>query len=675
MYQRPRIRLIYRQRMTLKMRLLKAMRQRGFIYSAASVVAFILFFGYFNLMSPTGVYATSDETLSSGSFIINMGITPQTYANGLKPYGMLYDLIYNYNVPVKWVINSSKVKDGADFTYNGIDYKGGTFIIRAEDITSSVTTRITYWQGQGVQGVYTAGAITVPVYATLTYFPKAMIDNLSNNQNIITGYYTNAALPATSYDIGDPTQLTSCHDIWINPHGDPLWSTHSPLYNFVTAQKSSIWSECHAVSVMEGVTNTSSPFQQLDYLSTNGLQCYSSGKCGAGVTQTHAGNPTAPYTHNYPTDPVMQFMGTMDGATNGGSEKWYIPQTTGAWRGTTKRLVTTSDGASPNEGALMVYGRAYGNANNGYVMYEAGHDIDGNGTTAEKVAAQRAFFNYLLVAGSLKQVVVLNYTIPSSLIGNETSQVLVNVNSGTPPYTFAWTSTVGGSFANAAKDTTNFTSPIVASPTTGVLKCVITDACGRKQIVSSIITIGSSVLPVTLIDFSAKEFSHSVQLEWATASEVNNNYFTLSRSNDALEFTELAKINGAGTRTTKNAYSYCDMSPAVGNNYYRLSQTDYDGTTKVIGVKMVNIKESADEIFIYPNPFSEKLNIRFENTISPAAISLTNIEGKLFYADNIKIEHVGYEYSINALTKISSGIYFVSVSQNQKKRTWRVLKR
>src|SRR5258706_964131 len=167
MYQRPRIRLIYRQRMTLKMRLLKAMRQRGFIYSAASVVAFILFFGYFNLMSPTGVYATSDETLSSGSFIINMGITPQTYANGLKPYGMLYDLIYNYNVPVKWVINSSKVKDVADFTYNGIDYKGGTFIIRADDITSSVTTRITFLLGQGAHTVNNAHSLYVTVYVTV----------------------------------------------------------------------------------------------------------------------------------------------------------------------------------------------------------------------------------------------------------------------------------------------------------------------------------------------------------------------------------------------------------------------------------------------------------------------------------------------------------------------------
>src|SRR6185295_2292961 len=128
-------------------------------------------------------------------------------------------------------------------------------------------------------------------------------------------YYTDAAIPSSAYYTGHPSQLTSCHDVWVNPHGDPDWSTHSYLYNFVTTQRSSVWSECHAVSVMEGVTNTSSPYQQLNYLSTTGLQCYSSNKCGSGVTQTHGGSPTGPYTHNYPTDPVMQFMGTMDGAT------------------------------------------------------------------------------------------------------------------------------------------------------------------------------------------------------------------------------------------------------------------------------------------------------------------------------------------------------------------------
>ena len=60
-----------------------------------------------------------NQTIPAGSKIIDMGVTPQTVANGLKPYGLVYDLVKNYKVPVKWIINSGKVKDGIDFSHNG----------------------------------------------------------------------------------------------------------------------------------------------------------------------------------------------------------------------------------------------------------------------------------------------------------------------------------------------------------------------------------------------------------------------------------------------------------------------------------------------------------------------------------------------------------------------------
>lgn len=669
-----RVRLVYRQRTTTRTHLRDVLQHKAFINGLVSLFVFTIFFIDFNFTAPEKASAQTDETLSSGSFIINMGVTPQTFANGLKPYGMVYDLIYNYNVPVKWIINSTKSKDGADFTYSGTDYKGGPFIVRAEDITTTVSARITYWQGQGVQGTYTTSSITVPVYATLTYFPKAMVDNLSNNDDIITGYFTDAGVSSSAYTIGDPSQLTSCFDIWLNPHGDPAWSTHSYLYDFVTTQKSSIWSQCHAVSVMEGVTNTSSPFQQMNYLTTTGLKCYSSGKCGSGVTQTHSGSPTSPYTHNYPTDPVMQFMSTMDGATDGGSEKWYIPQTTGAWRGTTRRLVTTADGTSPGEGILMAYGPAYGNSNYGYVMYEGGHDLDGNGSTTEKVAAVRAFFNFLLVTGTNKQVNIISSSVPSSMGCLQTSQVYVKVGGGTAPYTYAWSSTVGGSFANSAADTTNYTSPNTAS-VTGVIKCVITDACGRRTILSSIITAGcSSPLPITLRSFSVNEFNGLVNVDWKTETETNNHFFTLFRSSDALNFSEIARVDGIGTSSETHSYSFLDEHPLDGNNYYRLSQTDFDGTTKVVGTRTINMKAPDDPIYIYPNPFDKIINIRLAKVIPPTIISLIDARGKLIYRDELNGQEKNYEYLLHPRLGISPGIYFVCVSLNREKRVIKVLK-
>ena len=90
---------------------------------------------------------TCSNTIRTGSFIINMGVTPQTIENGLKPYGMLQDLINNYRVPIIWSINPAKIKDGIDFTHNGTNFRGGTFIVPAQYRTTTVNNRINYWIG------------------------------------------------------------------------------------------------------------------------------------------------------------------------------------------------------------------------------------------------------------------------------------------------------------------------------------------------------------------------------------------------------------------------------------------------------------------------------------------------------------------------------------------------
>ena len=100
-----------------------------------------------------------------------MGVVPQTYANGLKPWGLVWNLINNYKVPVNWVINQSKVKDGKDFTYNGTDFKGGTLIISKKYRSVKVDSVINYWQSQGVVGVTTTSDFVVDVTYIIKYNP------------------------------------------------------------------------------------------------------------------------------------------------------------------------------------------------------------------------------------------------------------------------------------------------------------------------------------------------------------------------------------------------------------------------------------------------------------------------------------------------------------------------
>jgi len=85
-------------------------------------------------------------------------------------------------------------------------------------------------------------------------------------------------------------------------------------------------------------------------------------------------------------------------------------------------------------------------------------------------------------------------------------------------------------------------------------------------------------LPVELINFYAKCVNDRVNLNWLTASETNNNYFTIERSKDFLNFEKVLDYPGAGSSNNPISYSAIDPSPYEGSSYYRLMQTDYDGT-------------------------------------------------------------------------------------------------
>jgi hypothetical protein len=641
------------------------------IATTASIALIVLLFFIFNFAEQKEAKASpTTETLSTGSFIIDMGVTPQTVANGLKPYGMLYDLINNYYVPVKWVIESTKLKDSADFTYNLVQYKGGPFIIPAEYITADIAARITYWQTQGVQGLYTISPLTVPVYMTITNYPLIMIDTLSGNQPIIIGYYNNAGIPSSAYTVGSPNSLNTCHDMWVNPHGDPTWATHNYLYDFVTVQKSYIWSQCHAVSNLEGCQNTSSPFQRLNYLTTNGMKCWKltgggASYCGPSITQTHPKNPTSPYSYFHPAEPVAQFMGTMSGSCLNGSEQWFQPQSTGTWRPTTMRIVTTAAGTSPGEGVLMVYGPAYGDSTYGKVMYTSGHDFTLSGSVTEQVAVQRSFLNFMLLAGKAKQVLISSYIVPTNFTGLQPQQVSVTVSSGIGPYTYRWTSTVPGYFVDSTAATTNFVPD--NSTTSGIIRCIITDACGRQNFAIQLINVTASPLPVKLTSFSAQAVSNTVMLRWTTASELNNDYFTLERSRDGYEFTELTKVKGAGTTPVTHHYSFTDNDPANGVSYYRLKQTDFDGKSEQfspVAVKLNRTSGAISAIVVTPNPFINEFTAQFNSDESKTVtVELITLRSKVLHAEKIILEPGTNTYRFNGGSQIETGVYVFRILQ------------
>ncbi len=106
-------------------------------------------------------------------------------------------------------------------------------------------------------------------------------------------------------------------------------------------------------------------------------------------------------------------------------------------------------------------------------------------------------------------------------------------------------------------------------------------------------------LPISLVDFTARPEGVRVRLEWTTASEENNDFFTVERSADGISFSDLFHVPGAGTSHALLKYLAYDDRPLSGISYYRLRQTDHDGTNTVSPMVAVRF-ESAGALTVWP---------------------------------------------------------------------------
>jgi len=137
-------------------------------------------------------------------------------------------------------------------------------------------------------------------------------------------------------------------------------------------------------------------------------------------------------------------------------------------------------------------------------------------------------------------------------------------------------------------------------------------------------------LPVELISFAAQAVEQGVILRWSTASELNNDYFTLERSRNGKDFEYVRTVQGNGTVHTQIDYSYTDHDPYLGLSYYRLTQTDYDGTSETFPT--INILfTSESSLSVYPNPvLGQDLKIRSTGYLKNEILQLViyNLQGE-----------------------------------------------
>ena len=127
----------------------------------------------------------------------------------------------------------------------------------------------------------------------------------------------------------------------------------------------------------------------------------------------------------------------------------------------------------------------------------------------------------------------------------------------------------------------------------------------------------SEVLPIELISFNANTNStmQQVELNWSTQSELNNDYFTIERSADLVNWDIIGTLPGSGTTSETKFYRFVDPSPLPNRvNYYRLTQTDFDGTSKVTDIKSVYFRADL-ALSVHPNPANQFVRVEGIGTV------------------------------------------------------------
>jgi Zn-dependent metalloprotease len=167
--------------------------------------------------------------------------------------------------------------------------------------------------------------------------------------------------------------------------------------------------------------------------------------------------------------------------------------------------------------------------------------------------------------------------------------------------------------------------------------------------------IPGSTVPVEISSFSGFQFGNTHILEWATASEINNAYFDIERSGNNLNFTSIGKVTGHGTTKTSTSYTFTDVDPDSGINYYRLQQVDIDGKSSISPV--ISIQNYTDNIKISPNPAADQLFIFSDKT---GEVQIYDALGRWFLKKSIS----GNGQDHIDISSLRSGVFYVQVTTN-----------
>ena len=180
-------------------------------------------------------------------------------------------------------------------------------------------------------------------------------------------------------------------------------------------------------------------------------------------------------------------------------------------------------------------------------------------------------------------------------------------------------------------------------------------------------------LPVELLNFTATPVAEGVQLRWVTASETHNDHFLVEQSTDGITFNLVATVDGAGHSDTFLPYQVLDEQAHRGQNYYRLTQVDFDGNVTRYPITTTYFRAGSHPIEVTVVPEENQLHIDLTESAlvdQLALVMLRDIRGGYVWQETVVLDK---HQSILLPDIFEEGVYIVSVLVSDIQLTRKVL--
>jgi hypothetical protein len=183
----------------------------------------------------------------------------------------------------------------------------------------------------------------------------------------------------------------------------------------------------------------------------------------------------------------------------------------------------------------------------------------------------------------------------------------------------------------------------------------------------SVVAEANQPLPVSLLFFSAKTLQNSVQLQWATAAEINNDFFTIERSMDGHNWEAISYIHGAGNANYVINYEFVDQFPVSGISYYRLKQTDFDGKFEYfapVAVQTHGINAASEIVNVAIS--QTKMDISIMNENETAMLVVADIRGRIISQQNIMADNFVQNITVDFQRNYTGEVVMVRLVSSDK---------